>query len=287
MPMGRLEDLAGRHPEWQPWLGVVGGVLEQMREPLWDGAVPADAPARRPGVPLLAGARVSFDERLARFFDQVVHSAAHSGAPGMKGLQSSRYTEEGAAGALQAALDGDDARLEKLAVDAGAEPMAFCAVAVLVPMPLLHAYARCWAAHLQPGWSEGYCPLCGAWPAFAEVCGVERTRYLRCARCGSAWQASCLSCAYCGMIRHDELASFVVAEQGGAAVAIEACNGCRGYLKTFTALRTSAPEHILIEDLGSVALDLVASERGYRRPPGLGRALDVAMVRNGTGAPAA
>ena len=52
---------------------------------------------------------------------------------------------------------------------------------------------------------EGYCPVCGAWPAFAEMRGIERSRYLRCGRCGGGWQAQCLSCSYCGMTDHEEL----------------------------------------------------------------------------------
>lgn len=142
-----------------------------------------------------------------------------------------------------------------------------------VPMPLLYACRRRWA--LPQGWKHGYCPVCGAWPGFAELCGVERMRYLRCVRCGAAWRAHGLSCVYCGMREHARLGS-LVPEEGAPKWAIELCRACNGYLKVFTALRPSAPEGLLLKDLETVELDLAAGTRGYRRPEGTGYALDVA-----------
>lgn len=138
-----------------------------------------------------------------------------------------------------------------------------------MPIPLLHACRRRWADAVPQGWSHGYCPICGAWPGFAEVCGVERSRYLRCVRCGSAWQAHGLSCPYCGTADHEALAS-LVPEEGAPKWAIEVCNGCRGYLKAFTTLRAGAPAQVMLDDIASVELDIAAAERGYRRPQGTG-----------------
>lgn len=141
------------------------------------------------------------------------------------------------------------------------------------PMPLLHACRRRWA--LPRGWRRGYCPICGAWPGFAEVCGVERNRYLRCLRCGAGWQAHGLSCVYCGMSDHAQLGS-LVPEQGPQRWAIEVCNACRGYLKSFTRLGVGVPEQAMLDDLASVELDIAARQRGFRRPEGAGYACHVA-----------
>ena len=132
-----------------------------------------------------------------------------------------------------------------------------------VPLPLLHACRRRWG--VPPGWTLSTCPVCGAYPGFAEVCGVERSRYLRCLRCGAAWQAHGLACVYCGMREHAKLGR-LEPEEGPPKWAIETCQGCRGYLKVFTVLRPSAAEGVLARDLETVELDLVARERGYRRP---------------------
>ena len=111
------------------------------------------------------------------------------------------------------------------------------------------------------------------------MCGVERARYLRCGRCGSAWEAHCLLCAYCGMNDHDQLGT-LVPEATARQVVIEVCNGCRGYLKSFTTLNAGSPESVAIRDLESVELDLAAAGRGYRRPAKLGCELGLALAED-------
>lgn len=143
------------------------------------------------------------------------------------------------------------------------------------PIPLLHACRRRWSDALPKAWAHGYCPLCGGWPAFAEVCGVERARYLRCVRCGSAWRVQGLSCPYCANRDHGTLGA-LVAEEGEPRWTIEVCRRCRGYLKVFAALRPGAPEALLLEDLKTVELDLAAESRGYARPQGAGYGARVA-----------
>lgn len=129
------------------------------------------------------------------------------------------------------------------------------------PMPLLHAYRRRWGV---PGhWPRGDCPVCRARAGFAESCGVERSRFLRCVRCGASWRAHALACVDCGNADHASLGLLVVRE---AAWAIEVCERCKGYLKSFTVLRPCPPERVLLADLASVELDLAARARGYRRP---------------------
>lgn len=140
------------------------------------------------------------------------------------------------------------------------------------PIPLLHACRRQWSAVLPKAWSHGYCPVCGGWPALAETCGVERVRYLRCVRCGAAWRVHGLACAYCGNADHAELGS-LVPQEGPPKWSIETCRRCLGYLKVLAALRPAAPAALLLEDLKTVELDLVARQRGYRRPEGEGYAL--------------
>ena len=62
----------------------------------------------------------------------------------------------------------------------------------LLPVPFLQACNRRWASSISESWVEGYCPVCGSWPAFAEVRGIERSRYFRCGRCGGEWHARAL-----------------------------------------------------------------------------------------------
>ena len=181
-------------------------------------------------------------------------------------------------GALQAMAPGvpllegiapPEGPVERLRRKLAARPVPQAAIEAVLPLPFLHACRRRWASAVSPDWSRGYCPVCGAWPALVEICGVERRRYLRCGRCGSAWQRHGLSCPYCGTTDHDELASLVV-EGAKSPATIEVCQRCLGYVKGLIRLRLGAPEQALLDDLASVELDLAAARRGYQRPDGPG-----------------
>lgn len=166
---------------------------------------------------------------------------------------------------LLAGIAPPDGSVESLRRKLAGRHVPQAAIEAVLPLPFLHACRRRWASAVPPDWARGYCPLCGAWPALAEICGVERDRYLRCGRCGSAWQRHGLACPYCDTIDHDQLACLVV-ERAGPPSAIEACRRCLGYVKALTRLRLGAPAQGLIDDLASVELDIAAAGRGYRRP---------------------
>jgi FdhE protein len=156
------------------------------------------------------------------------------------------------------------------------DPEALQAVGALVAAPVLQAAHRRWRAAVPKSWGKGYCPVCGSWPAFAETRGIERNRYLRCARCGAEWFAQLLQCAFCDTRDHGELVS-LIPEAGGTPEGIEACRRCRGYIKVFTRLQGCAPAAVMLEDLASVHLDLAALREGYSRPQGAGMAVDVTV----------
>ena len=272
--------LERRHPEWRPWLAVIEEVLTETANRKWDALVPVRSEKQHGKIPLLADAVVRIDDRVAgRLLDQLLRTACRSGSPKLATLEAARRADP--LTLFEAALCRQSDRLEQAAALLYADPEALQAVAALVPIPFLHACNRRWASLKSESWMEGYCPVCGAWPTFAEVRGIERSRYFRCGRCGGEWQAQCLFCPYCGMTDHRELAS-LVPEKSGASGVIDACNRCLGYVKTFTTLQGSPPAKVLLDDLASVEFDIAAVERGYRRPKGSGYPLNVSVTANGT-----
>ena len=132
-------------------------------------------------------------------------------------------------------------------------------------MPLLHALRRRFGPGLDPRWHEGWCPFCGGWPHLAEQRGLERTRRLRCARCGGDWAQPGVRCPYCGVVGHEARAA-LVSEQDGEARKVETCSACRGYLKSVSTLHALAGDEVALTDLATVDLDLVALERAFERP---------------------
>lgn len=145
------------------------------------------------------------------------------------------------------------------------------AIANLFDMPVMHACRETESAQAAVrSRCEGYCACCGAWPAYSEICGVARERRLCCGRCGTSWTHEVLSCTYCGTHDHKVLSTLDV-ESDQLRGGIEVCERCRGYLRQFCSLTHSGPMDVLVRDLGSVELDVAATNRSYVRPRGVGR----------------
>ncbi|HYC43927.1 MAG TPA: formate dehydrogenase accessory protein FdhE [Burkholderiales bacterium] len=254
-----IDELKRERPDWTPWLAPVERAIEEMENGAWD-AVRARWCPQTGRAPLLTNAVLELDQGLARrvlAFD-------------------SAFETLDLLAVLQASLNRDEIRLADHAHAARSDPDAFAALAALAAKPLLHACRRLGAWRAEETWSHGYCGVCGGWPAFAEVRGVERNRYFRCGDCGDEWQASCLACPFCGSTDHEHLGSLVT-NDSGAGICVEVCNGCRGYLKVFTTLRGARAAHVLLHDLATSELDIAAVERGYRRPAVAGHPLDLKL----------
>ncbi len=116
----------------------------------------------------------------------------------------------------------------------------------------LHGVAR---------WEHGFCPTCGGAPLLAEQRGLEQLRFLRCGLCASAWQADRLLCPFCGTRDHKQLA-YLHAE-GDEQRRAATCDACHGYIKVLATLAPLAPAALLVEDLATLHLDMIALERGY------------------------
>ncbi|MGE5819642.1 MAG: formate dehydrogenase accessory protein FdhE [Deltaproteobacteria bacterium] len=276
-----LQGLKREHPEWEPWLAGIQEVLAESANLEWDSAVPAPIGAQPSKAPLLAGATLVFAaDPVRRFLERLMRIACHSGTAKMATLEPALRAELDVFELFKASLHRDRERIKEIAAGIGADAAAFQAVIDLLPLPFLQACYRRWASSIPESWMEGYCPACGSWPAFAEVRGIERSRYLRCGRCGAAWQAHCLFCPYCGITDHEQLVS-LVPEKSGSNSVIEACKHCLGYVKSFTRLQGSPPAKVLLDDLASAHLDVAAVEEGYKRPQGAGYALAVNVIENG------
>jgi FdhE protein len=273
-PGPMLATLKRQRPEWEPWLAVVEEVLQENQWRIWSGAVP-NAAVPSGAAPRLAGAVITVSSReVQRLLDRLLRKASRSGTPQMATLEHVSDAKLDILDLFAATVCQDVDRLVEIAAACGAEPGAFQAVAALLPVPFLQACNRSWATTVPEDWVEPYCPVCGAWPAFAEVRGIERSRYYRCGRCGGEWHAHGLSCPFCETTDHRDLDA-LVPESPGASAVVDACTRCRGYVKTFNRLQGCAPLAVLLEDLGGVALDVAALEQGYHRPAGAGYAFEI------------
>jgi FdhE protein len=260
----RLDELALSHPDWRPWLSILRPTCEAIDDPSWGarlGSLPTPA---EPDVPRLAGAQLAVDERIVRdWVTRLVGAAAGTVA---------RAGREVALDVLQVSLDADSERAGDLARGLGVGAVSRVgAVIPLAAIPLLHAARRA-AAGSSRSTGAGSCPTCGAWPTLAELRGLERTRHLRCARCGDGWEIEWLRCPFCDEREHARL-GWLAPETTRETRRVETCASCRGYVKTVAKLTATSPADLLVEDLLTVDLDVAALRAGYARPAGPGRRL--------------
>ncbi|MGH7537275.1 MAG: formate dehydrogenase accessory protein FdhE, partial [Gemmatimonadales bacterium] len=209
--------------------------------------------------PLLAGA--SLRVSAAGLRDRLQRLAQSAGGT----LERFPSTTPEALRLAEAAIGFDREALEAAAHAGGADADALATVMQLVVVPLLRACAAQLAQRLPAHWPHGYCPVCGAWAILAELRGMDRSRHLRCGRCGADWEAPWLRCAFCDEQDHSQLGSLVL-ETGPDVRRVETCDSCGGYLKSIATLQPLPIPELVVRDLETVELDVAAAERGYGRP---------------------
>jgi FdhE protein len=268
---------------WRPWVKLLDIAVQAAESSAWTSAVP-DVGVRRgsawpPYAPLLEGASVRVDgRRVRKLVRDLIHTADEAREDGAAWSTRLRGHRLDSVSLLRAAIVRDHDTIARIARRVGVEPQALEVIAQLAAMPLLHACAQRWREHIPSAWTHGYCPICGAWPALAELRGLERSRRLRCGRCASDWPLPVLQCAYCGDDHHDHLGT-LTPEGESQTRRVEVCYTCKGYIKTFTTLRPMTLRTIAMTDLASIDLDLIAQEREYSRPSQYAHTLNVSLSR--------
>jgi len=248
------------HDAWRPLLALIEEALREVERPEWREAVPAPVHRDPETEPLLSGAVIALARRpIERWVRRVLVTAAEVGFVAAATMQ-----RVDPMALLQAAVV-EDAGLDDIARAGGDTHGVLRGLAPVIAMPLLQACRRAWADMTPGPWPHGYCPICGAWPALAEVRGLDGAQHLRCRGCGGDWVTAWLRCPFCGEHDHTQLGSLVAAE-GFEREKVEVCDGCHGYLKTITTFTPIPPEHVVLQDLATVGLDVAAIECGYRPP---------------------
>lgn len=270
----QLADLERRKPEWRAWLRLLGHALRALDDPTWSAPL-ADAGdstggPRAPDEPLLhRRVLVVDDRRLQRLVRDLVETEGS-----LAGFQPSA---DAAVQLVAAVLGQDRAGIGGLAASAGVDPGALVTIARLAAVPLLQSCRRLLQHQVPRSWSKGYCPICGSWPLLAELRSLDRTRQLRCGRCGGDWRITWLCCAYCGETDHERLGTLVL-EGEPETLTVETCSQCVGYVKAITTLQAIPPFELLLRDLETVELDVAALDRGFARPGGDGFPLDLRVI---------
>jgi FdhE protein len=262
-PAARIAVLGRQRPEWEKWLELLAEaeMAVASHEPR---VTSRESRVASPDAPLLHECTIEVDAaELQRLICRLATtaSALERGAS----LRQYRPSTGEAVRLVGAAVMQDREEIAAVAAAQGLDPDALASVSHLAALPLLRSSGRALQDRIPRHWPHGYCPVCAAWPTLAERRGLGRSRQLRCGRCAGAWEVEWLTCVYCGERDHTLLGS-LVPDDSGELLKVETCARCLGYLKSVATLQALPAFELLLRDLETVELDLVARERGYARP---------------------
>lgn len=134
--------------------------------------------------------------------------------------------------------------------------------------PIFEAYANDLKQHInQELWWKGYCPVCGSEPYIAELKsegGTEGARFLICSSCNFQWRYNRLKCPFCENGNHETLRYFHT-EKEGKAYRVDVCDNCKRYIKTIDTNELGEEVIPIIEDAGTLYLDILAQKEGYKK----------------------
>lgn len=133
--------------------------------------------------------------------------------------------------------------------------------------PIFEAYAEKLKDYVeQEKWWKSYCPICASKPVIAELIGPERKKFLVCSCCGYEWRFVRTKCPFCENGERRKFKYFYT-ENEGRAYRVETCQKCKKYIKTVDTEELDLDEAIIpvIEDMGTLYLDVIAREEGYTR----------------------
>jgi len=156
-----------------------------------------------------------------------------------------------------------EGRAERIADQLGFDKKVFVYLVESSVKPSVEAGMEQLSKQLKPDpWSKGICPVCGSCPSLSLLQGETGKRFLLCSFCGYRWSIERLICPSCGNMDPQSLGYFHT--EGEEFCRIDTCEKCRHYIKTFDLRKMETPD-VLLEDLATLHLDLLASRKGYQR----------------------
>jgi len=230
--------------------------LETPRSPSWD----EHREEFLEGVPLFQSSTVAFDLEAGNgMVVALAERLASDPAQGERSLEAAALAaelrQEGAAPRVVSWLLGDDAWTPR--APGFLRFLGWTALRRLF-RPTIEEFAR-WRD--EERWLRSYCPTCGSGPTMGQLVGKDpgRKRHLSCGRCGTLWQYKRSQCPFC---EEDAQQALVLTIEGEAGLRIDRCASCQGYLKTYDG---QGDEELLLADWSSLHLDVLATDRGWKR----------------------
>lgn len=140
----------------------------------------------------------------------------------------------------------------------------FVATSALAPSLALAAEQLAKLLPKNMPYERGHCPLCGSQPYISLLRGSEGRRNAVCSFCAHEYRTRRIACAYCDEGDQERLRLFRV--EAYPAVRVDVCDTCKTYIKTLDYREQDGSSIPSLDDLATVALDIMAQQQGYSRP---------------------
>jgi len=162
-------------------------------------------------------------------------------------------------------LDGDKGYIDFIANKTGLHKWLLTFLAESSIKPVFEAYAENLKGYVdQQSWYRGYCPVCGSQPERGELRIDAGERFLECSSCSFKWRFKRVVCPFCGNDKSEKL-RFFNTEGDGKAYRVDVCEECKKYIKTIDLREVQGEVIPLVEDMGTLHLDMIAEKEGYTR----------------------
>ena len=158
----------------------------------------------------------------------------------------------------------DKAYLDKIADELKIDEVVLRFLIHVSILPSIHANVEKLKDQVYlKNWLRGYCPICGSFPKMSEL-KEEGQRYLLCSFCDFTWPGERLKCPFCENKDHEKLHYFYA--EGQETYRVDLCNNCKQYIKTVDSRKLDYEPDLNLEDIVTIHLDILASEKGFKRP---------------------
>jgi FdhE protein len=157
-----------------------------------------------------------------------------------------------------------EGRIEKVADEFGLDQKVLLFLVQNSIRPSIEAGVEQLRSEVDPEkWLKGYCPICGSLPSLSLLKEGVGKRYLLCSYCGYQWRTDRMFCPFCNNKEQGSLQYFY--GEGEETYRIDLCDKCHQYIKMIDQ-RIIGEGDLILEDLATLHLDILASQKGYKRP---------------------
>jgi len=194
---------------------------------------------------------------------QICEIAIRSGEKlGAAGEALTRAMGDGVAmDALFADVLTERGRIEELANTMDVSPQMISLLLYLAVKPSIAAGVQQLAARLTGSHeNQSNCPICGSAPIIGEL-DAEGQQWIHCGLCWHRWPVKRLACPFCN--NRDSHSLEYLYSEDEPEYRVNLCGGCRRYLKVADTRKMSRGFYPPLEQVASLHLDILASEKGY------------------------